>query len=212
MMRRVSESFQPTATTTGAAAAHTGQLAAQLWWHLGFATLISRNSGRVKERHQNLCGEAAYFRQDCRARERVALAAKIGRPLDVLVVAAQLGAKSARASLDELAHTFERFEDTVSGVALEATVEIVHQQVGISLALVTELDQNLVDIPLTKQVQLLPFFENKLTRVVDPDPDWIRIQRLCGSGSVFGIRIPDPDPGARKLRNFSGKMHFLVIF
>jgi hypothetical protein len=26
------------------------------------------------------------------------------------------------------------------------------------------------------------------------DPDWIRIQRLCGSG--LGIRIPDP--GARK--------------
>jgi hypothetical protein len=23
---------------------------------------------------------------------------------------------------------------------------------------------------------------------------------------------PGPDPGARKLRNFSGKMHFLVIF
>jgi hypothetical protein len=40
-------------------------------------------------------------------------------------------------------------------------------------------------------------------RVVDPYPDWIRIQRL------FGIRIriwnPDPEPGARKLRNFSGK-------
>jgi hypothetical protein len=36
---------------------------------------------------------------------------------------------------------------------------------------------------------------------------------LCGSesGSVLGIRIPDPDPGARKLRNFSGKMHYLVI-
>jgi hypothetical protein len=38
------------------------------------------------------------------------------------------------------------------------------------------------------------------TRVVDPDPDsvslWIR------------IRIGNPDPGARKLRNFSGKMHF----
>jgi hypothetical protein len=47
-------------------------------------------------------------------------------------------------------------------------------------------------------------------RVVDPDPDWTRIQRLCGSGSVFGIRIPDP--GAKKLRNFSGKMHFLVNF
>jgi hypothetical protein len=45
-----------------------------------------------------------------------------------------------------------------------------------------------------------------LTRVVDADPD----SRLCGSGSVLGIRIPDP--GARKLRNFSGKMHFLVIF
>jgi hypothetical protein len=37
-------------------------------------------------------------------------------------------------------------------------------------------------------------------RVVDPDPDWI------------WIRIGNPDPGARKLRNFSGKMHFLVIF
>jgi hypothetical protein len=34
-------------------------------------------------------------------------------------------------------------------------------------------------------------------RVVDPDPDpdWIRIQWLCGSGSVLGIRIQDPDPG-----------------
>jgi hypothetical protein len=30
---------------------------------------------------------------------------------------------------------------------------------------------------------------------------WIRIR----------IGNPDPDPGARKLRNFSGKMHFLVI-
>jgi hypothetical protein len=51
------------------------------------------------------------------------------------------------------------------------------------------------------------------SRFVDSDPDWIRIQRHCGSGSgsVLGIRIrgrignPDPDPGARKLRNFSGK-------
>jgi hypothetical protein len=43
----------------------------------------------------------------------------------------------------------------------------------------------------------------------------------CGSGSgldpyseTLRIRIgnPDPDPGARKLRNFSGKMNFLVIF
>jgi hypothetical protein len=52
------------------------------------------------------------------------------------------------------------------------------------------------------------------SRVVDPDPDpdWIRIQRLCESGSVLGIRIPDPDPGARKLRNINVKMHFLVIF
>jgi hypothetical protein len=44
-------------------------------------------------------------------------------------------------------------------------------------------------------------------RVVDPDPDWIRIQRLVW----IRIRIGNPDPGARKLRNFSGKMHFLVI-
>jgi hypothetical protein len=49
------------------------------------------------------------------------------------------------------------------------------------------------------------------------DPDsvtlWIRIQRLYGSGSVLGIRIPDPDPDpvAKKLRNFRGKMHFLVF-
>jgi hypothetical protein len=45
----------------------------------------------------------------------------------------------------------------------------------------------------------------------------------CGSGSGSGldpdsatlwirIRIGNPDPGARKLRNISGKMHFLVIF
>jgi hypothetical protein len=47
----------------------------------------------------------------------------------------------------------------------------------------------------------------------------------CGSRSGLdpdsatlwiGIRIPntdpDPDPGVRKLRNFIGKMHFLVIF
>jgi hypothetical protein len=32
---------------------------------------------------------------------------------------------------------------------------------------------------------------------------WIRIQRLCGSW----IRIRNPDPGARKLGNFSGKNH-----
>jgi hypothetical protein len=27
----------------------------------------------------------------------------------------------------------------------------------------------------------------------------------------LGIRIPDPDPGARKVRNLSGKMPFLVF-
>jgi hypothetical protein len=38
---------------------------------------------------------------------------------------------------------------------------------------------------------------------LDPDSEtlWIRI---C-------IGNPDPDPGARKLRNFIRKMHFLVI-
>jgi hypothetical protein len=50
---------------------------------------------------------------------------------------------------------------------------------------------------------------NLESRVVDPD--WIRIQRLCGSGSVLGIRILDPELGTRKLRNISGKMQFLVI-
>jgi hypothetical protein len=41
----------------------------------------------------------------------------------------------------------------------------------------------------------------KISRVVDPDQDWIRIQRLCGYGSVLGIRIQ----GQENLRNFSGK-------
>jgi hypothetical protein len=47
-------------------------------------------------------------------------------------------------------------------------------------------------------------------RVVDPDPDWIRIQRLVW----IRIRIgnPDPDPGARKLRNFSGKNALFSYF
>jgi hypothetical protein len=41
-------------------------------------------------------------------------------------------------------------------------------------------------------------------RVVDPDSVtlWIRIR----------IGNTDPDLGTRKLRNFSGKMHFLVIY
>jgi hypothetical protein len=53
------------------------------------------------------------------------------------------------------------------------------------------------------QIRIL---QKVLGRVVDPDADpdsvtlWIR------------IRIGNPDPGARKLRNFIGKMHFLVIF
>ena len=31
-----------------------------------------------------------------------------------------------------------------------------------------------------------------MTSVVDPDPYWIRIQELPGSGSEFRIRIPNP--------------------
>jgi hypothetical protein len=43
---------------------------------------------------------------------------------------------------------------------------------------------------------------------LDPDSEtlWIRIRIRIHIGN------PDPDSGARKLRNFSGKMHFLVIF
>jgi hypothetical protein len=45
----------------------------------------------------------------------------------------------------------------------------------------------------------------------------IFLKQGCGSGfgldpDPLGIRIPDPDPGARKLRSFSRKMPFLVIF
>jgi hypothetical protein len=39
----------------------------------------------------------------------------------------------------------------------------------------------------------------------------VSLKQGCGSGSVLGIRIPDPDPGAKKLRNISVKMHFLGI-
>jgi hypothetical protein len=59
---------------------------------------------------------------------------------------------------------------------------------------------------------ILPNTGYKKAGLWNVDPDLIRIQRLCGSGSVLGfrIRIGNPDPGAIKLRNFSGKMHFLV--
>jgi hypothetical protein len=40
------------------------------------------------------------------------------------------------------------------------------------------------------------FSPRPTTRVVDPDPDWIRIQW----GVWIRIRNPDPDPGARKRR------------
>jgi hypothetical protein len=48
------------------------------------------------------------------------------------------------------------------------------------------------------------------SRVVDPDPDWIRIQRLVWIRIHIGN--PDPDPGARKLRNFSGKNSIIFYF
>jgi hypothetical protein len=37
-----------------------------------------------------------------------------------------------------------------------------------------------------------------LSRVVDPDQDWIRIQRFCGSGSVLGIRIQGQEISVEK--------------
>jgi hypothetical protein len=44
--------------------------------------------------------------------------------------------------------------------------------------------------------------KNIENRVVDPD--WILIQRLCGSGSVLGIGNPDPGSGSRgkKVKKF----------
>jgi hypothetical protein len=45
----------------------------------------------------------------------------------------------------------------------------------------------------------------------DPDPNWIRIQGLVWIRIRIRIGNPDLDPGARKLRNFSEKMNFLVI-
>jgi hypothetical protein len=49
-------------------------------------------------------------------------------------------------------------------------------------------------------------FWTKRCRVVDPD--WIRIQRLVW----IRIRIGNPDPGARKLRNSSGKNALFSYF
>jgi hypothetical protein len=57
---------------------------------------------------------------------------------------------------------------------------------------------------------------NAKTRVVDPDPDWIRIQWLCGSGSGLDpdsvtlwirIRMGNPDPGSsgKKIKKFQWK-------
>jgi hypothetical protein len=37
-------------------------------------------------------------------------------------------------------------------------------------------------------------------RGVDPYPDWIRMQSILWTRFLFGIRIPDPDPGTIKLR------------
>jgi hypothetical protein len=51
-----------------------------------------------------------------------------------------------------------------------------------------------------------------ITRVVDPDPDWIRIQKTLWIQIRIRIGNPDPDPGARKLRNFSGKNALFSYF
>jgi hypothetical protein len=38
------------------------------------------------------------------------------------------------------------------------------------------------------------------------------LKNFFRSGLWIRIRIGNPDPGARKLRNFSGKMDFVIIF
>jgi hypothetical protein len=43
------------------------------------------------------------------------------------------------------------------------------------------------DVPVWKV--FIALIDMVTGRVVDPDPDWIQIQLLCGSGSVLGIRI-----------------------
>jgi hypothetical protein len=48
-----------------------------------------------------------------------------------------------------------------------------------------------------------------LIRVVDPDPDGSGFSDFVDPDPI-GNPDPDTDPGARKRRNFSGKMHFLV--
>jgi hypothetical protein len=45
----------------------------------------------------------------------------------------------------------------------------------------------------------------QISRVVDPDPDWIRIQWLV----CIRIRNPDQDPWARKMKK---KMYFSLTF
>jgi hypothetical protein len=74
----------------------------------------------------------------------------------------------------------------------------------------------LLKIPETKKIGKILYFESYVFV-------WSLIsfflKQGCGSGldpdSVtlwIRIRIGNPDPGARKWRNFSGKRHFLVMF
>jgi hypothetical protein len=64
--------------------------------------------------------------------------------------------------------------------------------------------------PVVFPVHFLIYKPYTGTRVVDQDPDWIRIQRLLWIRISIGN--PDPDPGARKLRNFSGKNALFSYF
>ena len=41
----------------------------------------------------------------------------------------------------------------------------------------------------TQFIFILNVYITRVRSVVDPDPNWIRFQHLCGSGSVFRIRI-----------------------
>ncbi len=147
--RRATEAL---AGAAAAAAAHPGEpAAAELWRHLRLAAAVRRRRRRIKQGGQDLRGQAPRFGQDGGAGEGVPLAPKVGCAFNMLVVGAEFEAEVTRAAFNELTHAFQRFENTVGGVALEAAVQIVDEKVRALRALVAELHQHLVHIAFPQQ-------------------------------------------------------------
>jgi hypothetical protein len=75
------------------------------------------------------------------------------------------------------------------------------------------LEHNDQEIPVGQATYLTLCINLLLTFLSDVGFLYLLDSDTQGCGSGFSDFVdPDTYPGARKLRNFSGKMHFLVIF